>query len=179
MNKRTMKKGLAIVLALVMVFAMTATAFADTNDAATVNFYIVEESGEATLVDTVSATAGQSVFDVVDSLSYYEPVWSAGTDVFDSTLVTKYLTSFMGYSAANEDHQYNSDGSGWSEDWGWLYTVGENHTMPSFPNEPDHGMAMNQYTIQSGDTIDVVYTLTQTAWDANYNTTYNIVHLWY
>ena len=28
MNKRTMKKGLAIVLALVMVFAMTATAFA-------------------------------------------------------------------------------------------------------------------------------------------------------
>ena len=30
MNKRTLKKGLAIVLALVMVFAMTATAFAET-----------------------------------------------------------------------------------------------------------------------------------------------------
>ena len=32
MNKRTMKKGLAIVLALVMVFAMTATAFASTDN---------------------------------------------------------------------------------------------------------------------------------------------------
>ena len=32
MNKRTMKKGLAIVLALVMVFAMTATAFAATGN---------------------------------------------------------------------------------------------------------------------------------------------------
>ena len=32
MNKRTMKKGLAIVLALVMVFAMTATAFAADSD---------------------------------------------------------------------------------------------------------------------------------------------------
>ena len=32
MNKRTMKKGLAIVLALMMVFAMTATAFAATGN---------------------------------------------------------------------------------------------------------------------------------------------------
>ncbi len=37
MNKRTMKKGLAIVLALVMVFAMTATAFAVTGN----GYYIV------------------------------------------------------------------------------------------------------------------------------------------
>ena len=36
MNKRTMKKGLAIVLALVMVFAMTATAFATADDSMTV-----------------------------------------------------------------------------------------------------------------------------------------------
>ena len=50
MNKRTMKKGLAIVLALVMVFAMTATAFADTNETPIVNFYIVEEDGTAILV---------------------------------------------------------------------------------------------------------------------------------
>ena len=32
MKNRKFKKGLAIVLALVMVFAMTATAFADTTD---------------------------------------------------------------------------------------------------------------------------------------------------
>lgn len=37
--KRQMKKGLAIVLALIMVFAMTATAFAETNS--TIN-YVVE-----------------------------------------------------------------------------------------------------------------------------------------
>ena len=45
MNKRTMKKGLAIVLALVMVFAMTATAFASTNSDITVNveFYDGQE----------------------------------------------------------------------------------------------------------------------------------------
>ena len=40
MNKRTMKKGLAIILALVMVFAMTATAFAETNTDILVNVTI-------------------------------------------------------------------------------------------------------------------------------------------
>ena len=176
---KNFKKFLSIVMVLVMVFAMTATAFATTDGTATVKFYIVDVDGTAYLVDTVSATSGQSVYDVVDSLSDYEPDWSTGVDVFDSTLTTKYLTSFMGYDATNEDHQYNSDGSGWSEDWGWLFTVGTNHVMPSFPNNPNHGMAMNQYTIQSGDTIDVVYTLTRTVWDANYNTTYSILYPWY
>ena len=58
MNKRTMKKGLAIVLALVMVFAMTATAFASTNGTATINFYIVDEAtGTGELVDSVTAAS--------------------------------------------------------------------------------------------------------------------------
>lgn len=43
MNKRTMKKGLAIVLALVMVFAMTATAFANTSGTVNVKFYVPEK----------------------------------------------------------------------------------------------------------------------------------------
>lgn len=43
MNKRTMKKGLAIVLALVMVFAMTATAFASTSGTVNVKFYVPEK----------------------------------------------------------------------------------------------------------------------------------------
>ena len=177
--KKNFRKVLSVVMILTMVFAMTATAFAGTDETPIVNFYIVEEDGTATLVDSVEAEVGQSVYDVVDSLSYYEPEWSTGTDVFNNALTTKYLTTYMGYGAVNVDHQYNSDGSGWSEDWGWLYTVGENHVMPTFPNEPNHGMAMNQYTIQNGDTIDVVYTLTKTAWDKDYNTTYDIVHLWY
>ena len=41
MNKRTMKKGLAIVLALVMVFAMTATAFAATGN----GYYLIGGNG--------------------------------------------------------------------------------------------------------------------------------------
>lgn len=44
MNKRTMKKGLAIVLALIMVFAMTATAFASTETAGTVTISVVQNN---------------------------------------------------------------------------------------------------------------------------------------
>ncbi len=44
MIKRTMKKGLAIVLALVMVFAMTATAFADTDTAGNVTISVVQNN---------------------------------------------------------------------------------------------------------------------------------------
>ena len=51
MNKRIMKKGLAIVLALVMVFAMTATAFAaDSGVNVTVKMY-----GQTYITDTISA----------------------------------------------------------------------------------------------------------------------------
>ena len=181
MNKRTMKKGLAIVLVLVMVFAMTATAFASTNGTATIKFYIYDEAQNTSWkVDTATVNAGQSLYDALNSTqSHYEPKWQESTDVFNGETVY-YLTSFMDYkSNVNVDHQYNADGSGWSIDWGWLYTVGPNHVMPSFPNEPNHGMAMNQYTIQNGDSIDVVYTLTRTDWDASYTTTYQILHPWY
>ena len=47
MNKRTMKKGLAIVLALVMVFAMTATAFASSSGV-TVNVLMYGDTTEHT-----------------------------------------------------------------------------------------------------------------------------------
>ena len=120
MNKRTMKKGLAIVLALVMVFAMTATAFADTTGTATINYYIYDETeGASWKVDTATVNAGQSLYDALNSAqSHYEPNWQESTDVFNGETVY-YLTSFMGYkSNVNVDHQYNADGSGWSIDWG-------------------------------------------------------------
>ena len=44
MNKRTMKKGLAIVLALVMVFAMTATAFAETTPSGNVTVSVMQNN---------------------------------------------------------------------------------------------------------------------------------------
>lgn len=170
--KKNLKKVLAIVMALIMVFAMSSAAFANTDaGSATLAIYIVEEDGTSTQVDSMTVDAGQSVYDALDALDHYEPQWDTGKDVYDGSVV-QYLTSFVGYpSNVNVDHQYNSDGSGWSKDWGWLYTV--NDVMPSFANNPDHGMAMNQYTIQNGDSIDVAYTLTETSWDANYTTTYS------
>ena len=44
MNKRTMKKGLAIVLALVMVFAMATTAFAETNPSGNVTVSVMQNN---------------------------------------------------------------------------------------------------------------------------------------
>lgn len=179
--KTNLKKGLSLVLALVMVFAMTTAAFASTAGTATINYYIYDDTdGVSWNVDTVTVDSGQTLYDALNSeQGYYEPEWMETTDVFNDDTVY-YLTSFMGYqSNVNVDHQYNADGSGWSTDWGWLFTVGDDHVMPSFPGEPDHGMAMNQYTIQDGDSIDIVYTLTHTEWDSNYNTTYEILHPWY
>ena len=180
MNKRTMKKGLAIVLALVMVFAMTATAFANTTGTATINYYIYDET-TATFynVDTATVDAGQTLYDALNSTqTHYEPKWQESKDVFNGETVY-YLTSFMDYpSNVNVDHLYNADGSGWSKDWGWLFTVGADHVMPTFEGEPNHGMAMNQDTINDGDSIDIAYTLTETEWDAAYNTTYTYTK-WY
>ncbi len=178
--KKNFRKVLSVVMILTMVFAMTATAFADTTGTATINYYIYDETeGVSWNVDTVTVNAGQSLYDALNSAqSHYEPNWQESTDVFNGETVY-YLTSFMGYqSNVNVDHQYNADGSGWSKDWGWLFTVGDDHVMPTFEGEPNHGMAMNQYTIKTGDSIDIVYTLTETEWDADYNTTYNYTK-WY
>lgn len=179
--KKTFKRLTAILMAMVMVLAMSSSVFATGEEDATINYYIYDDKdGISWNVDTVSVASGQSVFDALEnSGAPYEPKWDTGKDVFNGETV-KYLTNFMGYqSNINVDHQYNADNSGWSIDWGWLYTVGPDHVMPSFPGEPNHGMAMNQYIIKPGDSIDVVYTLTRTEWDAQYNTTFEILHPWY
>lgn len=180
-NKRLMSKVLVLALALVMVFTMTASAFATTTGTATINYYIYDDTEDVSWnVDTVTVNSGQTLYTALNTAqSYYQPQWQQSTDVFNGDTVY-YLTSFMGYqNNVNVAYDYNDDGSGWSTDWGWLFTVGSNHVMPSFPNEPNHGMAMNQYTIQNGDSIDIVYTLTHTEWDSSYNTTYEVLHPWY
>lgn len=180
-RKRILSVIMAVALVASMMFAMTANTFAATDaGSATLNIYIVDEStGTGTCVDTMSVAAGQSVFDAVNALDYYEPVWSTGTDIFDGS-ETKYLESFIGYlSFVNVDHFYNPDpnGKSWSKDWGWLYTV--DGVMPSFPDDANHGMAMNQYKIKAGDSIDVAYTLTETTWvESTGETTYKIVYNW-
>ena len=62
MNKRTMKKGLAIALALVMVFAMTATAFADTTGTCSVKFYVPEKYADLAETYHTLAHSGYSVY---------------------------------------------------------------------------------------------------------------------
>ena len=167
MNKRTMKKGLAIVLALVMVFAMTATAFASTNGTSTINFYIVDAAtGTGELVDSVTAASGQTLYScILNNLDYYEPSWTQGIDEYDHVSTTYYLDSFMGYASMNVDHMYSTTMTNWSRDWGWVYTV--NGAMPAFSDNPQHRKAMNQYTIQNGDSIDVAYTRVYTTWQPN------------
>ena len=167
-------------MAIVMVLAMSTSVFAATGEKAAgtakVNIYIVEDNGNSTHVQTDSVEAGQSVYDVVKNIyGYYKPTWTPGKDVFDGS-ETQYLDTFIGYGPVNVDHYYAPDNSGWSKDWGWLYTV--NDVMPSFPDNPEHGMAMNQYIIKSGDSIDLVYTLTDTSWDSNYKTTFKVVYPW-
>lgn len=178
-KKNLISKVLVLALALVMVFTMTAAAFANTNTGtATLKIYIVNDAGVSSCVRDVTVDAGQSVYDVIEALDGvddYDPHWTTSTDYYNGDTVY-YLDSLKSRDAENVAHQYNADGSGWSRDWGWLYTV--NGTSPAFSDNPEHGMAMNQYTIQNGDTIDVAYTLTYTSWDANYDTDYTIVYPW-
>ncbi|MDO4395996.1 MAG: hypothetical protein Q4E84_00390 [Clostridia bacterium] len=182
MNKSRMKKGLALVLTLVMVFATTASVFAADNGGTanyTIKFYD-QEAGTSIVVDTsaesgITLNAGRNLYEEVnDTLGFYEPAWTSYPDYYDNTQTVFHLKSFVGYVEQNVDHQYNSDGSGWSKDWGWMYTV--NGEQPSFPDNPNHGKMMNQYTIQDGDEIVLKYVYTETAWDSDGNTIYNIVH---
>lgn len=174
--KKTFKRLTAILMAMVMVFAMSSSVFATGEKDATINIYIVKDDGTPNFVQSDSVASGQSVYAAIEStLKYYEPKWDSGKDVFDGS-ETKYLNTFIGYGPVNLDHYYAADNSGWSKDWGWLYTV--NGVMPSFPDNPDHGMAMNQYMIKTGDVIDLVYTLTDTSWDSQYKTTFSVVYPW-
>lgn len=60
--KRQMKKGFAIVLALIMVFAMTATAFADTTGTCSVKFYVPEKYADLTESYHTLGHSGYSVY---------------------------------------------------------------------------------------------------------------------
>ena len=73
MNKRQMKKGLAIVLALVMVFAMTATAFAETTDSNITVYVTVERTligNQTPILQPMAVTipVGTSVLGVLETV---------------------------------------------------------------------------------------------------------------
>ena len=82
MNKRTMKKGLAIVLALVMVFAMTATAFAATGN----GYYLIGGNGG---VAKNMSTDPVTVKVVFESRQYSENDTSHISDVINVQVTSK------------------------------------------------------------------------------------------
>ena len=170
-SRRIIAIMMAMVMTMAMMFAMTTTSFAGTAaGSATMNISIYDtESHDFITVDSATVEPGDSAYTALNAaFSIYEPAWTEGLDYFDHVTTTYYLNSFVGYAAYNVDHQYNSDGSGWSTDWGWSYTV--NGEAPSFEGEPEHGKAMNQYQIQNGDNIEVVWSCVKTTWDKNMNT---------
>lgn len=177
---RNFKKGLAIVLALVMVFAMTATAFASTDaGTATISYYVYyEDLSTPDLFDSQTVDAGTNLYSEVkehceDEELGYAVTWTTGIDPYNGD-TTYYIDSMLGESAENVSHQYNADGSGWSIDWGWTYTV--NGSMPYYTlTNPCHYKAMNQYTIQAEDDIEVVYACYKTEWDSAGNTVFTIL----
>ncbi len=73
MKNRKFKKGLAIVLALVMVFAMAATAFADTTDLVTVNVTVNNTSADTF---TYAVGTNTNVKDVLSGHYSTNSVWS-------------------------------------------------------------------------------------------------------
>lgn len=174
--KKVLRKSIVVVMALTMLFAMSVSVFADTTNAhVTVSLYY-EGVASPDIVDSldVQVAENDSIYDMIeDNFGYYAVEWTTGTDFFNGDTV-KYLKTFgFGEKAKNVSYQYNSDGSGWSIDWGWIYTV--NDTMPTFPNEPNHGMAMNQYKIQENDNIKITFGCIKSTWDANGNTTMEIL----
>lgn len=102
MNKRTMKKGLAIVLALVMVFSMSAVAFAGTNETITVT------------VEFIDAQYG-TVYEVVEDIEFntatfnraahnptYDPIGKPGTAVITDNTPTVLDATFKALGMLNQ-----------------------------------------------------------------------------
>lgn len=175
---RNFKKGLAIVLALVMVLAMSVTAFADTNGVATVTYatYYAGDSTEYVFDDEQTISVGSNLYEQVNAYCVrqgYEPSWTTGTDTINGE-ETKYLESMCGSEAQNISYVTYIDGGGMSVDWGWVYYV--NGSMPYYTlTNPCHYKAMNQYTVQANDEVKIVYACVRTTWDADGNTTFELL----
>ena len=96
MNKRTMKKGLAIVLALVMVFAMTATAFAATGN----GYYLIGGNGG---VAKNMSTDPVTVKVVFESRQYSENDTSHISDVINVQVTTLIISKKPGNTGISRD----------------------------------------------------------------------------
>lgn len=167
-NKRFLSMLLVLTMVVTLFAGFGGSASAITTDVdAYAEIIIYDTDGTPYVVDyaDINVPDGDTVYDVVnDYFDYYYPDWTLGIDPYNGQ-TTYYLESFVGYEATPVDYQYNPDGSGWSIDWGWVYEI--DGVMPYFTLNPYHLKAMNQYEIQDGDDIDIIYAYVYTEWNSN------------
>lgn len=181
---KTAKKLTALLLAVVMVLAMSVSAFATDNSTATLNVTII---GSAEPSRTVTLSSTTTIKDAIDQYAdELAPVWKevvnynpnfgdtayvaetiygVGTDPVgaDSGITAQFWSSqYPGYGIESTEivdgktlYHYIYVG------YDWVYTVnGET------PVDATNGyqLYMDQYTLTSGDTIELTYDLQITQW---------------
>ena len=138
-----------------------------------INLYVYNDSEQGNFsVDTYMVSANQSLYSALNNSSYWETEWESDTDIFNGDTIYV-LTNILDYpSNINVKTWTDNDGNACSSDWKWIYTVGNNRQTPEFDGEEYHYKSWNQYIIQPGDKIDVVYTLVESVeygpWEATY-----------
>ena len=194
---KNMKKLTALLLALVMVFAMSVNAFAATNATASLT---VSYGGSPLLDETVEVTSGMTAKSMLDLYQeYLELKWYPVTNVnpnpaFGSTAYvvdTIYSTgsepvgAASGISAQFWSAMYPGYGIEYTETVGgetiyhfiyvgndWEFTV--NGVKPVDPVYKDadgnpYQLYMDQYTVKAGDEVVLDYCETVTRWTDTYN----------
>lgn len=186
---RTTKKLTALLLAVIMVFAMSVSAFAVTTSTATLQVYY---GGEALLNETVSLTSGMTAKDVADqykgalelewkavsnlnpnfgSTAYVvDTIYGVGSNPLgaDSGITAQFWSSaYPGYGIesteiVNGETVYHFIYVG--EDW--EFTV--NNAKPT-DSSNGYQLYMDQYTVQAGDQIVVNYTQQVERWTGTSN----------
>lgn len=186
---RTAKKLTALLLAVIMVFAMSVSAFAVTTSTATLQVYY---GGEALVNETVSLTSGMTAKDVADqykdvlelewkavsnlnpnfgSTAYVvDTIYGVGSNPLgaDSGITAQFWSSaYPGYGIesteiVNGETVYHFIYVG--EDW--EFTV--NNAKPT-DSSNGYQLYMDQYTVQAGDQIVVNYTQQVERWTGTSN----------
>lgn len=186
---KTAKKLTALLLAVVMVLAMSVSAFAVTTSTATLQVYY---GGEALLNETVSLTSGMTAKDVADqykgalelewkavsnlnpnfgSTAYVvDTIYGVGSNPLgaDSGITAQFWSSaYPGYGIesteiVNGETVYHFIYVG--EDW--EFTV--NNAKPT-DSSNGYQLYMDQYTVQAGDQIVVNYTQQVERWTGTSN----------
>lgn len=173
-NKRIMKKGLAIVLVLVMVFAMSASAFADVANNISVTVKIdtrsFDTTSKGTLADTVvtktvTVPSGSTVEDVLEAVENTYGINMNIINAVDSATgqtVGRVLTSVGGvsqnnYSQAQQQNTFLWDYVGTANEYcisGWVYSTVANGSeiFPSY--------YMDNWYVTAGTSVNLYYTVT-------------------